>query len=81
MSKRLTLSDDGTVALGTDDRAYRHMVDYDGNYTDTYLVDTATGTRKLLTQKQRGGGGGGRGGAASALAPDAKHLLSFRDKQ
>ena len=80
----LTTSDEGSYAIGTDDRTYRHMVDYDGNYNDTYAVDTATGTRKLILQKQRGGGGGGggRGGAGgSPLAPDAKHLLAFRDKQ
>ena len=75
----VTASDDGAIALGTDDRAYRHMVDYDGSYNDTYFIDTATGDRKLLLKKQRGGGGGGRG--ASPLAPDGKHLLAFHDKQ
>ena len=54
--------------------------------TIIYIVDTATGTRKLVLQKQRGGGGGGggrggRGGAGSPWAPDAKHVLAFRDKQ
>ena len=39
----LTPSDDGRMAIGMDDRAYRHMVDYDGTYNDVYLVDTATG--------------------------------------
>jgi hypothetical protein len=39
-------SDDGRVALGTDDRAYRHMVDYDGTYNDIYVVDRATGSRR-----------------------------------
>ena len=80
----VTTSDDGRYAVGTDDRAYRHMVDYDGNFNDTYLVDTSTGSRKLVLQKQRGGGGGGRGrggAGGSPLAPDAKHLLAFRDKQ
>ena len=79
----VTPNDDGKYALGIDDRAYRHMVDYDGNYNDTYVVDTATGARKLLLQKQRGGGGGGGrgGGGGSPLSPDAKHLLAFRDQQ
>jgi len=78
----LVTSDEGTYAVGTDDRAYRHMVDYDGNFNDTYAVDTTTGSRKLILQKQRGGGGGGRGGGGgSPLAPDGKHLLAFRDKQ
>ena len=64
-------SDDGRVALGTDDRAYRHMVDYDGNYTDVYLVDTATGARKLALKKYRGrsaAGGGGRGGGGGGCS-------------
>ena len=30
---------------GTDDRAYRHMVEYDGSYNDLYIVDTNTGAR------------------------------------
>ncbi len=50
----LTPSDDGRVALGTDDRAYRHMVDYDGTYNDVYLVDTATGARKLALKQFKG---------------------------
>ena len=72
-------SDDGRVAIGMDDRAYRHMVDYDGAYNDVYLVDTSTGSRKLALKQFRGGGG--RGGANSQLSPDGKHLLAFRDKQ
>jgi len=80
-------SDDGRLALGTDDRAYRHMVDYDGNYNDVYVVDTATGARHLALKQYRGavgggGRGGGRGGNGGAqLSPDGSHLLAFRDKQ
>ena len=75
----LNPSDDGRVAIGTDDRAYRHMVDYDGNYSDVYLVDTATGARTLALKQFRGGGGG-RGGGIQ-LSPDGKHALAFKDKQ
>jgi hypothetical protein len=80
-------SDDGRVGLGSDDRAYRHMVDYDGTYSDVYLVDTSTGARKLAIQEYRGqvagaGGGGGRGGAGGIqLSPDNRHALIFKDKQ
>lgn len=85
-------SDDGRLALGTDDRAYRHMVDYDGAYNDVYVVDTATGARHLALKQYRGavGGGGGRGGNGGGgrggnggvqLSPDGSHLLAFRDKQ
>ncbi len=44
-------SDDGRYAIGSDDRAYRRMEDYDGNYTDSYVVDTATGQRRLIVKK------------------------------
>ena len=79
-------SDDGRVALGTDNRAYRRMVDYDGNYTDVYLVDTATGARKLALKEYRGTVGGGRGGRGVGgggvqLSPDGRHVLAFKDKQ
>lgn len=80
----LNSSDDGRVALGTDDRAYRHMVDYDGTFNDVYLVDTITGNRKIALKQFRGGvGGGGRGagGGGVQLAPDGKHALFFKDKQ
>ena len=76
----LTPSDDGRVAIGMDDRAYRHMVDYDGTYNDVYLVDTATGARKLALKQYRGGGGGGGGGGVQ-FSPDGKHVLAFKDKQ
>ncbi len=75
----LNPSDDGHVAVGMDDRAYRHMVDYDGNYNDVYFVDTATGARKLVLKQYRGGGGG-RGGGAQ-LSPDGKFLLAFKEGQ
>ncbi|HWZ32259.1 MAG TPA: prolyl oligopeptidase family serine peptidase [Bryobacteraceae bacterium] len=75
-------SDDGRVAIGTDDRAYRHMVDFDGTYNDVYLVDTVNGSRKLALKQYRGNvGGGGRGGGGSQLSPDGRHLLAFKDQQ
>src|SRR5579871_4097754 len=79
--QNLTPSDDGRMALGTDDREYRHMVDFDGTYNDVYFVDTATGTRRLALKQSRGGGGGGRGGANSPLSPDGRNLLAFKDKK
>ncbi len=77
----LTPNDDGRYAIGMDDRALRHMVDYDGTYNDVYLVDTVTGARKLLLKQMRGGGGGGRGGGGVQFSPDGKYLLAFKDKQ
>lgn len=75
----LNPGDDGRVALGMDDRAYRHMVEYDGNYSDIYFVDTETGARKLALKQFRGAGG--RGGGGAQLSPDGKHLLAFKDRQ
>jgi dipeptidyl aminopeptidase/acylaminoacyl peptidase len=77
----LTPNDDGRWAIGMDDRALRHMVDYDGTYNDLYLVDTVTGNRKLLLPMMKGGGGGGRGGGGVQFSPDGKYLLAFKDKQ
>jgi hypothetical protein len=44
-------SEDGRWAIGTDDRAYRPLVEYDERYTDSYLVDAHTGERKLLLKR------------------------------
>ena len=74
----ITPTDDGRFALGADDRAYRRMTDYDGSYSDLYVVDTATGTRKLALKAFHGGGG--REGGGATISPDGKHLLWFRDK-
>jgi dipeptidyl aminopeptidase/acylaminoacyl peptidase len=74
----VTPSDDGRMAMGMDDRAYRHMVDFDGTYNDIYIMDTATGSRKLALKQFRGGGGG-RGGGVQ-WSPDGTHLLAFKDK-
>ena len=68
----VTLSDDGTRALGTDDRAYRRRVDYDSLYQDVYLVDAATGARKLALSQQRGG--------ALSWSPDGRWAYYFQDK-
>ncbi len=50
----VTPDDSGRYALGSDDRAYRRMLDYDDRYADTYLVDTATDARTLLVKKHLG---------------------------
>jgi dipeptidyl aminopeptidase/acylaminoacyl peptidase len=89
--RSVTPSDDGSRALGFDDRPYRRMVDYDGSYNDVYLVDTLSGARKLAIQKFRGGpGGGGPGGGAGGgfgggrgplqWSPDGRFAAFFRDR-
>lgn len=67
----------GLAALGMDDRAYRRMVDYDGNYQDVYAVDTRTGARKRLARMVRGGGPGGGGWQVS---PDGEHAAYFNSR-
>jgi dienelactone hydrolase len=47
----LTFNDDGSAAFGLDDRPYRRRFDYDGLYHDLYLVNAATGTRKLVARE------------------------------
>ncbi len=72
-----TFSDDGLKALGTDDRAYRSRVDYDGRYSDVYLVDTDSGQRSALLRGLRGGGFGGGG---AQMSPDGKLAMYFNEK-
>ncbi len=50
----LTPSPDGSRAFGTDDRAYRAEADYGERVRDTYVVDTATGQRRLAVKRQVG---------------------------
>ena len=76
--RTVTLNDDGSRALGMDDGPYRRLVDYDANYNDVYLVDTATGQRSLILSKLRGGGFGGSG---VEWSPDGRLALFYQDKQ
>jgi dipeptidyl aminopeptidase/acylaminoacyl peptidase len=70
----VTVTDDSQIAAGTDDRGYRRMVDYDGNYTDVYVVDTRTGERRLALKQLRAGFGGG-----ASWSPAGTHAAFFRD--
>ncbi len=62
---------DGRWALGTDDRAYRQMVGYDGNYSDAFLVDTLTGVRKAILRRHAWG---------LTWSPRGRYLLFFDGK-
>lgn len=46
----VTFNDDGSKAFGLDDRPYRRRLDFDGFYHDLYLVDPATGARRLVAR-------------------------------
>jgi dipeptidyl aminopeptidase/acylaminoacyl peptidase len=64
-------SNDGSYAIGSDNRKYRAMNDYDPGFTDYYLVNTSDGSRKPVLTKQRGG---------VSLSPNAKYALYFDGK-
>jgi dipeptidyl aminopeptidase/acylaminoacyl peptidase len=70
-------TDDGLLAIGTDERAYRRMVDYDGSYVDAYIVDTVTGQRKNVARMLRGGG---FGGGPFQVSPDGKFAIFYNDR-
>jgi dipeptidyl aminopeptidase/acylaminoacyl peptidase len=67
----VTPSEDAHVALGADDRDYRRMQEYDDRYEDTYLVDTFTGARKLVSKKHLG---------RPTWSPNGKYALLFDGK-
>ena len=64
-------SNDGSYAIGSDNRKYRVMSDYDPGFADYYLVNTADGSRKPMLTKQRG---------SVSLSPGAKYAIYFDGK-
>ena len=67
----VSTSESNQWAMGTDDRAYRKLQDYDEHFTDLYLVDTTTGTRKKIAEKNLG---------ATSWSPQGSYILSFDGK-
>ncbi|MDX2268644.1 MAG: prolyl oligopeptidase family serine peptidase [Bryobacter sp.] len=67
----ISISETGLYAIGSDDRAYRPVAEYDTRYNDQYLVNTLTGQRRLLG-KQRAGGYG--------WSPDGRYATRFDSK-
>ena len=67
----------GTAAIGIDDRPYRQRVDYDGTYADLYLVDGATGARKLVMKSVKSGNAPGGG---VQWSPDGRYAAFYRDR-
>src|SRR5215218_6922218 len=64
-------SNDGSYAIGSDNRKYRVTNDYDPGFTDYYLVNTSDGSRKPLLTKQR---------SNVSLSPNAKYAIYFDGK-
>jgi dipeptidyl aminopeptidase/acylaminoacyl peptidase len=76
--QNFSASDDGKTAFGTDDRAYRRRIDYEGGgRSDIYQVDTATGAKKLVLKEMRGGFMSG----GVNISPNGRYGLLWRDKQ
>ncbi len=75
---QVSLSDDGARVIGIDDRAYRQKSDFAGRFADYYLVDAATGARKLALKQQRNEAGGA--GGPVQWSPDGKWAAYFQDK-
>ncbi|HEX7772909.1 MAG TPA: prolyl oligopeptidase family serine peptidase, partial [Pyrinomonadaceae bacterium] len=69
--ENISPSNDGTYAIGSDNRKYRAMNDYDPGFTDYYLIKTEDGSRKPLLTKQRGN---------VSLSPNAKYALYYDGK-
>jgi hypothetical protein len=64
-------SADGRYAIGSDNRKYRVMSDFDPGFFDYYLVNTSDGSRKALSAKQRGN---------TSLSPGSKYAIYFAGK-
>ena len=64
-------SNDGSYAIGSDNRKYRVMSDYDPGFSDYYLINTSDGSRKPILSKQRGN---------VSISPNAKYALYFDGK-
>src|SRR5829696_5275864 len=69
--ENISPSNDGSYAIGSDNRKYRAMSDYDPGFTDYYLINTSDGSRKPVTTKQRGN---------VSLSPNAKYAIYFDGK-
>ena len=67
----VTPSESAQWVMGSDDREYRPLADYDERYADAYLIDAVTGARTLLAKKQRG---------SMTWSPSGRYLLYFDGK-
>ncbi len=69
--ENVTPSESDQWVLGSDDREYRRLADYDERYSDEYVIDAATGARKLVAKKSHG---------AATWSPNGRYLLLFDGK-
>jgi len=73
----VTLADDGTRALGIDDRPYRRRADYDGALADVYRVDASTGARTLALTALRNASGS-RTNPGLTWSPDGRWACYYQ---
>jgi dipeptidyl aminopeptidase/acylaminoacyl peptidase len=71
----VTPSESAQWVLGSDDRQYRPLADYDERYADAYLIDASTGARTLLARKLHSSMSG-----AMTWSPAGRYLLYFDGK-
>ena len=69
--EEVTPSDDGRWAIGGDDRPHRLLVGVDANYSDYYLVNTLSGSRKPILEKQQWN---------ISLSPGGRYAIFFDGK-
>ena len=63
---------DAPFVLGSSDLLYQPLISWDGNFRDIYAVNTQTGERKKLLEKQ---------GGSARLSPNGKFLLYFNEPE
>ena len=69
----ISRSDDGTRALGSDDRAYRAQSDFEEPHADYFLVDPTTGVRQPVLKHQRVG-------SSLLWSPNGKWVAYYQEK-
>ncbi|MBY0505504.1 MAG: prolyl oligopeptidase family serine peptidase [Bryobacteraceae bacterium] len=72
----ISLSEEGRFGIGSDDRAYRRAVEYDRRYADWMIVNTQTGERIPVAQKQTGSLNWSHRGNAAVFF-DGKHWFAL----
>jgi dipeptidyl aminopeptidase/acylaminoacyl peptidase len=68
----LALTDEATTMLGASDVPYRHVISWDGDYNDYYLVNLREGTRKKVLEKIH---------FDARLSPGGRYVLFFDDQE
>jgi dipeptidyl aminopeptidase/acylaminoacyl peptidase len=69
---RVSLSDQGSVALAFVDAPYRQLTSWDGRYEDLAIVDLATGKSRTLAENVHFGG---------TLSPGGQYVLYFDQRE